>query len=65
MAEDIFVVTSKVKKYIKENTGFNTSADTVGVLSKAVKALCDKGAEQARSNSRKTVMARDIDISHL
>lgn len=62
---DTLVVTSKVKKFIKEKYGFNTSAETIAVLSKAIEALCSKGAETAKSDGRKTVMARDIVIDHL
>lgn len=62
---DVLVVTSKVKKYIKENGNCNTSADTIAVLSKAVEELCRKGVETAKADGRKTVMARDIAIDHL
>ena len=62
---NVLVVTSKVKKFIKEESGCNTSAETVDVLSKAVEQLCKKGIESAQSDGRKTVMARDIVIDHL
>jgi len=62
---DILVVTSKVKKYIKEKGECNTSSETVEQLSKAVQALCAKGIESAKADGRKTVMARDIVIDHL
>ncbi len=62
---DILVVTSKVKKYVKENGQCNTSAETVGVLSAAVEKLCRKGVESAKADGRKTVMARDIVIDHI
>lgn len=64
MAE-VLVVTSKVKKFIKESGDCNTSSETVEVLSKAVEALCRRGIESAKSDGRKTVMARDIVIDHL
>ena len=64
MAE-VLVVTSKVKKFIKDKGGYNTSAETIEVLSKAVEALCEKGIESAKADGRKTVMARDIGIEHL
>ena len=64
MAE-VLVVTSKVKKYIKEQGGCNTSSETVAVLSQAVERLCQRGADSAKSDGRKTVMARDIVIDHL
>lgn len=62
---DVLVVTSKVKKFIKEQGDCNTSSETIDVLSKAVEALCKKGMESAKSEGRKTVMARDIVIDHL
>ncbi len=65
MAADVYVVTSKVKKLIKEHGGCNTSAETVAVLSEAVKRLCAKGIDSAKADGRKTVMARDIVIDHL
>lgn len=57
---DVLVVTSKVKKFIKDNGNCNTSAETIDVLSKAVEQLCRKGVEAAKADGRKTVMARDI-----
>lgn len=64
MAE-VLVVTSKVKKFIKEKGEMNTSAETVDVLSKAIERLCSKGIEAAKADGRKTVMARDIIIDHI
>ncbi len=64
MAE-VLVVTSKVKKYIKDQGNCNTSAETVAVLSEAIEKLCQKGIETAKADGRKTVMARDIVIDHI
>lgn len=62
---DILIVTSKVKKFIKEQGQMNTSGETVDVLSKAVEKICQKGIENAKADGRKTVMARDIVIDHI
>lgn len=62
---DVLVVTSKVKKFVKEKGGCNTSAETIDVLSQAVERLCAKGVEHAKNDGRKTVMARDIIIDHI
>ncbi len=64
MAE-VLVVTSKVKKFIKEKGQMKTSAETIDVLSKAIEQLCQKGIDSAKADGRKTVMARDIVIDHL
>jgi len=62
---DVLVVTSKVKKFIKEKGEMNTSAETIDMLSKAMERLCAKGVESAKADGRKTVMARDIIIDHI
>ncbi len=62
---DVLVVTSKVKKYIKEKSQMNTSSETIEVLSKAIEALCNRGIDSAKADGRKTVMARDINIDYL
>lgn len=62
---DTLVVTSKVKKFIKEKGQCNTSSETIDILSKAVERLCEKGIERAKQDGRKTVMARDIVIDHI
>lgn len=62
---DVLVVTSKVKKFIKEKGQMNTSAETIDILSQAIERLCQKGMESAKADGRKTVMARDIVIDHL
>lgn len=65
MATETLVVTSKVKKFIKETGGCNTSGETVDALSKAVEKLCQRGLEAAKADGRKTVMARDIVVDHI
>jgi histone H3/H4 len=62
---EVLVVTSKVKKLIKEKGGMNTSAATIEVLSRAIEKLCLKGVESAKADGRKTVMDRDIVIDHI
>jgi histone H3/H4 len=59
---EVLVVTSKVKKYIKDQADFNTSASTIEALSKAVQKLCDAAVEKAKSDGRKTVKDRDIEF---
>jgi histone H3/H4 len=58
---DILVVASKVKKFIKEKSGFNTSAETLEGLSQKVEQLCAAAIEKARADGRKTVKGRDLE----
>jgi histone H3/H4 len=56
-------VASKVKAYIKEKGGMNTSASVIEALSKMVEHECDKAVEKAKQDKRKTVMDRDFSHS--
>ena len=58
--QEVLVVVSKLKSYIKDKSGMNTSGGVAAVLSDAVRRLCDEAVERARSDGRKTVMDRDF-----
>ena len=60
MENEVLVVASKVKTYIKSASGFNTSATAIDALSSKVKEVCDAAIETARKDRRKTVKDRDI-----
>jgi histone H3/H4 len=62
---DALVVTSKIKKLIKEKADMNTSQETIEQLSYAVERLIERGIEMARADKRKTVMGRDIIVEHI
>jgi histone H3/H4 len=57
---EILVVTSKVKKYIKDKGEMNCSAAVLLKLSEIVQKECDRAIENARKDKRKTVMDRDF-----
>jgi histone H3/H4 len=57
---DILVVVSKMKKYIKEKAGLNTSDAVAQVLSDRVRDLCDAAVAAAQADGRKTVLDRDV-----
>lgn len=58
--KDILIVVSKLKKYIKDRSGFNTSDQIVDLLSDHVRAICDEAIRCAARNDRKTVLERDV-----
>lgn len=58
---EVLVVTSKVKKHIKDKTGMNTSASVMEALTRVVERECAKACENARADKRKTVMDRDFE----
>ena len=58
--KEVLVVVSKVKTYIRAKSQMNTSDAVTEALSELVRATCDQAIEKAKSEGRKTVMARDI-----
>lgn len=54
------VVLSKIKKYIKEKHGCNTSANFFEPLNKDVAQSVDDAIERAKAAGRKTVMGKDF-----
>lgn len=59
MSEEILIVQSKVKDYIK-GKGCQTSAEAINALSKRVQQWLDEAVERAKANNRSTVKDRDI-----
>ncbi len=57
---EVLVVASKVKTYIKEQGDMKTSASVLEALSDKIRAMCDGAIETARSDGRKTVLDRDF-----
>lgn len=60
---ETLVVASKIKKVIKDKSGFNTSAAVFDRLTELVEKECDRAIENARRDNRKTVMDRDFHFS--
>ena len=60
MAENL-VVTSKVKKLVKEQ-GMRTAGDAIEALSSVVEAKIKEGIEKAKAAGKKTVQASDLTV---
>ena len=58
--EDVLIVVSKLKTYVKSRSDLSTAADVMPELSKIIRSECDKAIERARADGRKTLMARDF-----
>lgn len=58
--KDILIVVSKMKKYIKDRSGFNCGDTVVDILSEHVRAICDESIRAAARDERKTVLDRDV-----
>jgi len=59
MAEEILVVASKVKDYIKAKGG-QTAGEVIEALSKEVACKLDKAIARAKENGRVTIKAYDL-----
>lgn len=57
---DVLIVVSKLKKYVRERSGMNTSDAVVDKLSDHVRAICDVAIRNAGRDGRKTVLDRDL-----
>ena len=59
-SNEVLVVASKIKNYIKDQGDMKTSASVLGALSDRLRTLCNEAIESARSDGRKTVLDRDV-----
>lgn len=58
--DDVLVVVSKLKRYVRERSEMNTSDTVVAPLSDHLRALCNEAIRNAARDGRKTVMDRDF-----
>jgi hypothetical protein len=57
---EILVVVSKLKKYVRDWSGMNTSDAAMNVLSDHLRELCREATRQAGADGRRTVLDRDF-----
>jgi len=58
--DDILIVVSKLKKYVRARSGMNTSDGVMAVLSDHLRKLCELAIRHAAEEGRKTVLDRDF-----
>lgn len=58
--EEILVVVSKLKAYVRARSGMNTSDAVAEVLSDRLRRMCDEAIRRAGADGRKTVLERDF-----
>jgi hypothetical protein len=57
---DVLIVVSKLKKYVRDRSGMNTSDAVAAILSDHVRDLCREAIRQAGQDGRRTVLDRDF-----
>jgi histone H3/H4 len=55
------IVVANVKKTVKKESGFNTSADVIKVLNNYVNKILKKAMNNAFNYKRKTILGRDLE----
>jgi histone H3/H4 len=60
MEQEILVVASKVKAFIRSRSHMNTSDAVMEILSQWVRDIADRAIERAKKENRKTILERDI-----
>jgi len=58
--EEVLIVASRLKDYIRASSGFSTSDRVLEPLSVIVRRLCDEAVQSAAREGRTTVLERDI-----
>jgi hypothetical protein len=58
--DDVLIVVSRLKKYIRDRSGMNTSDAVAAALSDHVRAVADEAIRIAGADGRKTVLDRDV-----
>lgn len=57
---EVLVIASRLKEYIRQRYGMNTSDGVLEDLSDHLRRLCDRAVLHAREDGRKTVLDRDF-----
>src|SRR4029077_3562795 len=58
--DDVLVVVSKIKKYIRDRSGMNTSDAVAEALGAHVRKICYEAIRTAAGDGRKTVLERAV-----
>ena len=59
-SDEILIVASRLKDFVRAESGFNTSDRVCGPLSEIVRRVCRQAIENAQRDGRKTILERDI-----
>ncbi|MHA2171544.1 MAG: DUF1931 domain-containing protein [Candidatus Kariarchaeaceae archaeon] len=58
--QEILVVQSKVRDFLKSQGDYNIGSDLVAAVSGRVETVLQDAARRAKENGRKTIQARDV-----
>ena len=58
--DEVLIVASRLKEFIRRESGYNTSDRVLAPLSDIVRRVCREAIENARRDGRMTVLDRDL-----
>jgi hypothetical protein len=58
--EEVLIIASRLKHYVRATSGFNTSDGVLEPLSEIVRRVCDEAVRNARREGRRTILERDV-----
>ncbi len=58
--EEVLIIASRLKAFVKAASGYNTSDGVLDPLSDIVRTACAEAIENARREGRRTVLERDV-----
>jgi hypothetical protein len=59
-AQEVLIVASRLKEYIRVSSGYKTSERVLGPLSDIVREIAEEAIRNARADGRMTVLDRDV-----
>jgi hypothetical protein len=59
-ADEVLIIASRLKDYVRAKSGYNTSDRALGPLSEIVRRACNEAIRSAQREGRRTVLDRDI-----
>ncbi len=60
LPQEVLIVASRLKDYVRARSGMNTSDRVLEPLSEIIRAVCDEAIRNAEQDGRKTVLDRDL-----
>ena len=58
--DDVLIIASRLKDYVRAKSGYHTSDRVLGPLSAIVRRVCDEAIRNAQREGRRTVLDRDV-----
>lgn len=62
VSDEILVVVSRFKSYVRERFDMKTSDTVMEALSDHLRGICHRAVDNAKTDGRKTIMDRDFDF---